>query len=281
MKPFKLFLSISLASVAVQLSSRADESYGGVGIDVGVFKEPDGIEIFDVYPHSAAQKAGIYRYQQIRSIDGVPMDGKTRQECLQRLRGKVGSIVTLELADPVVGKTNIVSLVRERIDVVDVSLDRVVKTNGFVNANRDNYTADGRAFVRLAQITATTNQVLWVATTNGGIAGIRFTGGHSGGSTTNIHSNTVEYCWNYRATSTSRLLTGTNSATEIFVYTEVRPNRWEGKLLGKMAEHFVNAGDVVGLSCHWRGGGEVGVAYDASMYRVRVDDLPSKQKRQK
>ena len=43
------------------------------------------------------------------------------------------------------------------------------------------------------------------------------------------------------------------------------------------ARSEVKAGDVVGLACDWIGRGEVVVLYDASRYRVRVEELPEKQ----
>src|SRR5262245_53058888 len=115
--------------LAAPVPSWSDEVYGGVGIDVGWFEKPHGLEIYHVHPNSAAEKAGLYRYQQIRSIDGVTTEGKTSEECKRLLRGKVGSTVTLTLVDPLVGETNTVAFLREKIEVVDVSRDTVVKTN--------------------------------------------------------------------------------------------------------------------------------------------------------
>ena len=250
--------------------------YGGIGVEAEWFKDPSGWEIVQVYRHSPAEKAGLYKFQQILSIDGQATAGKKSEECKALLRGKIGSSVELMLVDPLLHQTNTVTLVREAIEVVDISRDPVVKAPYYVNANRLNLIDGQNSFTRLAKVYVSTNQVLYVATTNDGVAAIRFLKGHSSGSLTNISQNSVTYSWNYRATPASRLISGTTSATNVTSWNEVRPNRWVGK--GIPPASRVTVGNEISLHFDWNEPEKIfGIAYDASVYRVRVSEIPNKE----
>src|SRR6266487_1831700 len=261
---------------ASQSPAWSDEVYGGIGVEAEWFKDPSGWEIHQIYPHSPAERAGLYRFQQILSIDGQATAGKKTEECKSLLRGKIGSSVELVLLDPLLHQTNTVTLVREAIEILDISRDPVVKAPGYLNANRLNLIEGQKSFTRLAKIHVSTNQVLYVATTNDGVAAIRFLKGQSWGSRTNISQESVTYGWDYRATPTSRLISGTTSATNATSWNEVRPNRWEGK--GILPWSSVTVGKEISLSFKWNEPEKiVGIAYDASVYRVRVSELPTKE----
>jgi S1-C subfamily serine protease len=94
-------------------SSPAQERVTGVGLALGV--EADTITIMKVLPNTPASKAGLVPGLVIRTIDGTATDGKLLKECVDMLRGGVGTKVKLELVDTANSKTNTVELTRERI----------------------------------------------------------------------------------------------------------------------------------------------------------------------
>jgi carboxyl-terminal processing protease len=68
-----------------------------------------------VLPHTPASKAGLVPGLVVRKIDGTTTDGKLLKECVDMVRGAVGTKVKLELVDTANSKTNTVELTRGRI----------------------------------------------------------------------------------------------------------------------------------------------------------------------
>jgi len=66
-------------------------------------------------PHTPASRAGLVPGLVVREIDGTPTEGKLPKECVDMLRGAVGTKVRLELVDLENSKTNTVELTRERV----------------------------------------------------------------------------------------------------------------------------------------------------------------------
>jgi carboxyl-terminal processing protease len=63
-----------------------------------------------VHPSGPAARAGLNHGEEILTVDGVPVAGKTYQEAVGLIRGEIGSSVKLELTGPQGEHT--VSLVR-------------------------------------------------------------------------------------------------------------------------------------------------------------------------
>jgi hypothetical protein len=268
-------LLLILGLFASSLASRGAEVYGGIGVELMKWNDTPYVEISTIYHRSVADKAGLTRYQQILSIEGKSTTDKKKEECEALLRGQVGSTVTLVLLDPRVKTTNTVTLVREGIRVVDESLETVPKSSNDVN--RVHLVENQKSLTQLPGERVATNQVLWVATADDGIAGIRFLTGGESGSRTNYMTNWVTYSWNYRATPTSPLSSGTATATQIWLYREEAPGRWAGKGMNRHEETRIKAGSEVDLGFGWEAYKRtVSVSYDAARYRVRVTDLPGK-----
>ena len=93
--------------------SHAQERVTGVGVLLG--DEDHTIKIMKVLPHTPASKAGLVPGLVVRKIDGTTTDGKLLKECVDMVRGAVGTKVKLELVDTANSKTNTVELTRERI----------------------------------------------------------------------------------------------------------------------------------------------------------------------
>ena len=106
-KPLSVWLK------GLDMGSPAQERVTGVGLALGV--EDHTIKIMRVLPHTPASKAGLVPGLVVRKIDGTTTDGKLLKECVDMVRGAVGTKVRLELVDIENGKTNTVELTRERI----------------------------------------------------------------------------------------------------------------------------------------------------------------------
>ncbi len=76
-------------------------SYGIVGIAIGLTAQKVGAPARLVVEHvmqgSPAQVAGIRRGDEIVTIDGKPVTGKSLRDIAQMIRGEVGTAVTLTL----------------------------------------------------------------------------------------------------------------------------------------------------------------------------------------
>jgi C-terminal processing protease CtpA/Prc len=85
----------------------------GVGIALGAVN--NAMIILKVLPNTPAAKAGLTAGLNVQKIDDILTDGKHLKECVDLLRGTVGSKVKLELIDTANGTTNTVELTREQI----------------------------------------------------------------------------------------------------------------------------------------------------------------------
>ena len=79
-------------------SSRPDEAareFAGVGMTLG---GRDGVvTVQDAYEGGPGREAGIRPGDQILAVDGVPVSGDKISDAVGRIRGEVGSTVTLTL----------------------------------------------------------------------------------------------------------------------------------------------------------------------------------------
>ena len=95
--------------------ARAQEVFGGVGVLLDRDpNNPASVLIFSVTYKSPADKAKIKRGERLLKIDGADVGTWTLAQMAQKIRGPVGSMVTLTLSSAAVG-TRDVPLTREVI----------------------------------------------------------------------------------------------------------------------------------------------------------------------
>src|SRR4051812_14053933 len=98
-------------------SHRETEEVVGIGTALAWNKENRCPEIRQVIQPSPAAKGGLTAGWLISKIDDTPTSELNLKECVDRLRGVVGSKVRLELIRPEESATNSVELVRQRVQL--------------------------------------------------------------------------------------------------------------------------------------------------------------------
>jgi len=91
-----------------------------VGVGVEIANEDGTIKVVSPIEESPAFKAGIKAGDLITRIDNVPVRNMSSDEAIKRMRGKIGSKVTLTLARPGEDKPWVVPLARQEIKVQSV-----------------------------------------------------------------------------------------------------------------------------------------------------------------
>ncbi|MBQ5950109.1 S41 family peptidase [Massilia sp. ST3] len=91
-----------------------------VGVGVEIASEDGYIKIVSPIEDTPAHKAGIKAGDLITRIDNVPVRNMSVDEAIKRMRGKVGSKVTLTIARPGEDQPWVVPVAREQINVQSV-----------------------------------------------------------------------------------------------------------------------------------------------------------------
>ncbi|MBE9223337.1 PDZ domain-containing protein [Cyanobacterium stanieri LEGE 03274] len=92
----------------------------GVGLQISVNPETKHIEVVSPLPNSPAEDAGIHPRDEVISIDGVRADTLSLDEAASRIRGKVGTEVTLEIKPKDKDIVNVYHLRRDRLSLSSV-----------------------------------------------------------------------------------------------------------------------------------------------------------------
>ncbi|WP_312513606.1 S41 family peptidase [Massilia sp.] len=96
-----------------------------VGVGVEISNEDGAIKVVSPIEDTPAYKAGIKAGDLITRIDNVPVRNMSADEAVKRMRGKVGSKVTLTIARPGEDKPWVVPVAREEIKVQSVKAKMV------------------------------------------------------------------------------------------------------------------------------------------------------------
>jgi carboxyl-terminal processing protease len=93
--------------------------YGGVGMEIGYQNQK--ITVIAPMEGTPAQRAGIRAGDIITQIDGVSSQTITLEDASQKLRGKIGTTVTLQIERPGIKTPIDIKLIREEIVLKDVN----------------------------------------------------------------------------------------------------------------------------------------------------------------
>jgi carboxyl-terminal processing protease len=87
----------------------------GVGLQLRLAEKADAPVVMQVVPHSPAAEAGVTEGLMVGGIDDVSTRGRQLKECVDLIRGAIGTKVRLELINPDTHETNTVELTRRKI----------------------------------------------------------------------------------------------------------------------------------------------------------------------
>lgn len=93
------------------LAAYEKEHLGGIGVQLGM--QERRLTITHVFPGGPASRAGLSSGLVIQKIDGTETTGKDSDQCGDRIHGRVGTKVRLEVIDMAHSQTNTMDLVRE------------------------------------------------------------------------------------------------------------------------------------------------------------------------
>jgi carboxyl-terminal processing protease len=88
---------------------------GVVGVALSAQNDGGPPRIERVISASSAEKAGIEPGSLLLSINGVNTASKSMAEWIGMIRGQVGTTVTLEVVNPALTRTNMVTLTRAKM----------------------------------------------------------------------------------------------------------------------------------------------------------------------
>lgn len=95
----------------MQVQTRGE--FGGLGIEVT--QEDGAIKVVAPIDDTPASKAGILANDVITHIDNEPIQGLTLQQAVERMRGPVGSTITIRVNRPGAGAPRDIRITRDRI----------------------------------------------------------------------------------------------------------------------------------------------------------------------
>jgi C-terminal processing protease CtpA/Prc len=87
----------------------------GVGIAIRINTRTHEVVVMQAVPNSPASEAGITNNLIIAKVDDVPLEGMALTNCVNLIRGPVGTTVKLELVTPDHSQTNTVELTRRKM----------------------------------------------------------------------------------------------------------------------------------------------------------------------
>ncbi|MGD0253399.1 MAG: PDZ domain-containing protein [Verrucomicrobiota bacterium] len=87
----------------------------GVGILIRLDPQTHELVVQQVVPGSPAARAGITNGLIVSKVDSNPMQGRPLAQCVNLIRGPVGTTVQLELVTPDRSQTNSVELTRQKL----------------------------------------------------------------------------------------------------------------------------------------------------------------------
>ncbi|MDX6717546.1 MAG: carboxyl-terminal processing protease [Baekduia sp.] len=106
-----------------RFKDQQNAQFAGIGVQVA--KAPDGLRVVEVYDDSPASRAKVHPGDVLTEVDGTPLKGRTSDQSVALIQGKIGSDVKLAVRHG--RQTRRVTLTRATISVpVVASKDKTV-----------------------------------------------------------------------------------------------------------------------------------------------------------
>src|SRR5579859_6131873 len=93
----KLIFAALFSGLLLASASHAEDSFAGIGVMLA--ERHQALEIIHILPDTPASRAGLSEGLVVDKIDGTATDGKPLKDCVDMLRGPVGTKVKLELVE--------------------------------------------------------------------------------------------------------------------------------------------------------------------------------------
>ncbi len=106
-----------IAVLAFTLTALGEEM-AGIGVDF-TQKTNEPVKAYRIHPGSPAEKAGMKPGGFVISVDGTNVASMSLAQAAKMVRGPVGTLVTIQLADTNMTRTNTFTIKRSRIVIVN------------------------------------------------------------------------------------------------------------------------------------------------------------------
>ncbi len=140
-----------------EFKEETEGHFGGVGISIERDNRTGHLVVISPLPDSPAFRAGIVAGDRIVAVDGVPLKDLSLSEAIDRIKGPVGTKVTLSVLHPGAEEPVEITLTREDIKVESVKGWQRLADGGW------NWIVDpkyGIAYIRITQFTESTAEDL-------------------------------------------------------------------------------------------------------------------------
>ena len=128
----------------------ARDGYGGIGLMLDFNEETGRGFVQEVFPEAPAERAGIRVGDIFIAVDGEPTEGWDLQDLARRLRGPIGTTVTVTI-DRAEGTQTTLTLRREQV-IVDSVSTRIIDRIGVLRVSRFNAGTVEQTRVALAEL---------------------------------------------------------------------------------------------------------------------------------
>jgi carboxyl-terminal processing protease len=119
-----------------EMRTNTDGEFGGLGIKVQMFEKL--IRVEGAIDDTPAQKAGIRAKDVITQIDGQQVEGMSLEQAVEKMRGPVGTPITLTIQRENIEKPVEVKLVRDKIRLDSVKWEVIGEDIGYIRVSQFN-----------------------------------------------------------------------------------------------------------------------------------------------
>ncbi|MFC7053382.1 S41 family peptidase [Hansschlegelia quercus] len=119
-----------------EMRTNTDGEFGGLGIKVEMFE--NNIRVQGAIDDTPASRAGIRAKDLITKLDGQAIEGLTLEQAVEKMRGAIGTPITLTIVREGADKPLEVKLVRDKIRLDSVKWEVVTDDIGYIRLSQFN-----------------------------------------------------------------------------------------------------------------------------------------------